>query len=260
MSHPLRCRCGALTGLVGQPRKASRGVCYCKDCQAFARYLGDPDRVLDSMGGTDVVATLAKYVSFTSGTDRLACLSLTDRGLLRWYANCCGTPIGNTLRNFRVPYVSLVHTCLGTPAGIEASFGPVRMRVNTKSATGHPKSMPLSQAGALLRFLPTVLLGRLDGSYKTTPFFTVDGTRLDLLKRLRELETPACPFANLPEPRGGRWGQGLTAAKMAECRWVKPELVGQFEFAEWTPDNHLRHSRFVALREDKDPREVTRER
>ena len=55
-------------------------------------------------------------------------------------------------------------------------------------------------------------------------------------------------------------GQGLTAAKMAECRWVKPELVGQFEFAEWTPDNHLRHSRFVALREDKNPRDVVRER
>jgi ATP-dependent DNA ligase len=47
---------------------------------------------------------------------------------------------------------------------------------------------------------------------------------------------------------------------MAECRWVKPELVGQFEFVEWTPDNHLRHSRFVALREDKNPRDVRSER
>ena len=85
-------------------------------------------------------------------------------------------------------------------------------------------------------------------------------SRLDLLRQLRKFETAACPFANLPEPKGGRWGQGLTAAKMAECRWVKPELVGQFEFAEWTPDNHLRHSRFVALREDKNPRNVVRER
>jgi bifunctional non-homologous end joining protein LigD len=33
-------------------------------------------------------------------------------------------------------------------------------------------------------------------------------------------------------------------------------LVGQFEFAEWTPDNHLRHSKFMALREDKDPKEI----
>lgn len=41
--------------------------------------------------------------------------------------------------------------------------------------------------------------------------------------------------------------------------WLKPALVGQFEFAEWTPDGHLRHSKFVALREDKDAREVKRE-
>jgi len=180
-----------LTGVVSQPRKASRGLCYCKDCQAFARYLGNPDTVLDDMGGTDVVATLAKYVSFTGGTDRLACLSLTDRGLLRWYASCCGTPIGNTLRNFRVPYVGLVHACLGTHAAIEASFGPVRMRVNTKSAMGHPKSMPLSQAAALLRFLPTVLLGRLDGSYRTTPFFTADGTPVAQRKVLTRTELAA---------------------------------------------------------------------
>src|SRR5262245_11236848 len=85
-------------------------------------------------------------------------------------------------------------------------------------------------------------------------------SRLDLLKQLRKLETATCPFANLPEPKGGRGGQRLTAAKMAECRWVRPELVGQFEFAEWTPDDHLRHSRFVALREDKNPRDVIRER
>jgi DNA ligase D-like protein (predicted ligase) len=85
-------------------------------------------------------------------------------------------------------------------------------------------------------------------------------SRLDLYQRLRKLDADVCPFANLPEPKGGRWGAGLTATKMAECRWVKPELVGQFEFVEWTPDNHLRHSRFVALREDRNPRDVVRER
>ena len=56
------------------------------------------------------------------------------------------------------------------------------------------------------------------------------------------------------------WGtNGLTAATMKKCRWVKPILAGQFEFTEWTPDNHLRHSRFVALRDVKDPTSVTRE-
>ena len=72
------------------------------------------------------------------------------------------------------------------------------------------------------------------------------------------METAECPFANLPETRSGRWGEGLTAEKMGVCRWLRPLLVGQFEFVEWTPDGHLRHSRFVALREDKNAREVRR--
>jgi ATP-dependent DNA ligase len=49
---------------------------------------------------------------------------------------------------------------------------------------------------------------------------------------------------------------GLTAAKMRECHWPRPVLVGQFEFAEWTGDDHLRHSKFIALREDKNARDV----
>ena len=46
---------------------------------------------------------------------------------------------------------------------------------------------------------------------------------------------------------------------MADCRWLKPVLVGQFEFLEWSGDNHLRHSKFVALREDKSAGDVKRE-
>jgi DNA ligase D-like protein (predicted ligase) len=83
--------------------------------------------------------------------------------------------------------------------------------------------------------------------------------REQLFRRFRGLQIATCPFANLPERMSGRWGQGLTAAKMKECRWLKPVLVGQFEFAEWTPDHHLRHSRFIALREDKDAKDVHRE-
>jgi DNA ligase D-like protein (predicted ligase) len=84
-------------------------------------------------------------------------------------------------------------------------------------------------------------------------------TREQLFKKFARLETADCPFANLPEAKSGRWGQGLTRAKMAECRWLKPSLVGQFEFVEWTPDDHLRHSRFVALRDDTPVRAVRRE-
>jgi bifunctional non-homologous end joining protein LigD len=84
-------------------------------------------------------------------------------------------------------------------------------------------------------------------------------SRDELFKRFQGLAREQCPFANLPEPRGGRWGEGLTAEKMKGCRWLKPALVGEFEFVEWTPDGHLRHSRFVGLREDKEPGQVVQE-
>jgi len=100
---------------------------------------------------------------------------------------------------------------------------------------------------------------RLMYAARTRSGFT-PAVRQQLLERFRGLETPQCPFANLPETRAGRWGEGLTAAKMENCRWLKPVLVGQFEFVEWTPDKHLRHSRFVALRDDKKAGEVGRER
>jgi len=58
----------------------------------------------------------------------------------------------------------------------------------------------------------------------------------ELFKELKPLEISACPFANLPEKKAGRWGAGLTSAKMAGCRWLKPQLIGQFEFVEWTED------------------------
>jgi DNA ligase D-like protein (predicted ligase) len=99
---------------------------------------------------------------------------------------------------------------------------------------------------------------RLIYAARTRNGFT-PATRNQLFKTFARLEIPECPFANLPEARSGRWGQGLTQSKMADCRWLKPALVGQFEFVEWTPDNHLRHSRFVALREDKPAQDVRRE-
>src|SRR4051794_37112214 len=85
------------------------------------------------------------------------------------------------------------------------------------------------------------------------------GVREQLFKKFRPLEISTCPFVNLPEAKSGRWGAGLTAAKMKDCRWLKPVLVAQIEFLEWTGENDLRHTKFVALREDKQARAVRRE-
>jgi DNA ligase D-like protein (predicted ligase) len=83
--------------------------------------------------------------------------------------------------------------------------------------------------------------------------------RAELLKKFAALQSKECPFENLPEKKAGRWGAGLTAAKMGQCRWLTPKLVGRFEFVEWTDDGHLRHSRFMGLRDDAQPKDVHRE-
>jgi DNA ligase D-like protein (predicted ligase) len=87
----------------------------------------------------------------------------------------------------------------------------------------------------------------------------VPASRRRILGRLRPLVTPECPFINLPETRQSRWGEGLTAADMAKCVWVRPELVAQIEFLEWTDGDHLRHSKFAGLRDDKNARSVVKE-
>jgi hypothetical protein len=164
-----------LKGHISHPEKVSRGVCYCKDCQAFAQFLGAPSDILDEMGGTDVVATLPKYVTFTQGMEALTCMSLTENGMLRWYTSCCNTPICNTPRDFKFSHVGLIHTCLANPTRtLDESFGPVRMRVNTKHAKGKPQSMPISTIASIIRFLSSVIRARLDGSYRHTPFFASD--------------------------------------------------------------------------------------
>jgi bifunctional non-homologous end joining protein LigD len=85
----------------------------------------------------------------------------------------------------------------------------------------------------------------------------VPRVRRELASRLKPLEIDLCPFANLPEKRRTQWA--LTSEEMKKCVWLRPELVAQIEFTEWTPDGHLRQATFVGLREDKDAKDVMRE-
>jgi ATP-dependent DNA ligase len=84
----------------------------------------------------------------------------------------------------------------------------------------------------------------------------VPQVRREVTSRFKALEINTCPFANLPERKRTQWA--LTKEEMKNCVWLKPQLVAQIEFTEWTPDGHLRHSKFVGLREDKEAREVVR--
>jgi bifunctional non-homologous end joining protein LigD len=87
----------------------------------------------------------------------------------------------------------------------------------------------------------------------------VPASRRQLFEKLRPLVKADCPFVNLPETHRSRWGEGLTADDMKKCVWLRPELVAQIEFLEWTESDHLRHSKFVGLRNDKDAQSVVKE-
>ncbi len=83
--------------------------------------------------------------------------------------------------------------------------------------------------------------------------------RRDVAKHFANLRTSECPFDNLPEKASARRGEAITRDVMKKIQWLRPRLVARIEFTEWTKGNHLRHSRFVALRSDKTAAEVVKE-
>jgi hypothetical protein len=135
----LRCRCGHVRGMAREisPSAGFRFVCYCTDCQAFARFLARPD-ALDPAGGTDIFQMAAGRVTLTAGTDALRCITLSGK-VLRWYADCCRTPIANTAASPRFPLVALIHSFMGDEAdgGSRVDLlGPPLCRLYERSATG----------------------------------------------------------------------------------------------------------------------------
>ncbi|MCZ4279851.1 DUF6151 family protein [Kiloniella laminariae] len=175
---PLSCSCGKVQGLAHNvsPGKGTRIVCYCDDCQAFARYLGRETEILDEYGGTDIYQLTPAQLKISHGAELLRSLRLTPDGLLRWYCDCCKTPVGNTF-SAGLPVVGLVHSFMGQKAKRSQNLGPVRSYVMGKYARGTPpgplhKGFPLK---LLLRVIPRAVANRLLGRHRPTPFFTPDG-------------------------------------------------------------------------------------
>jgi bifunctional non-homologous end joining protein LigD len=89
------------------------------------------------------------------------------------------------------------------------------------------------------------------------------GFNRELLQSLHaqflRVRTDTCPFANLPLAHKSRFGQGMTRAVMRTVTWLKPKLVAQIKFTEWTVEGILRHPVFLGLRKDKPAAAVRRE-
>lgn len=108
-----------------------------------------------------------------------------------------------------------------------------------------------------------ILVGTFDGGrllYAGKVGSGYDHARLKSLHaEFLRRRTTVCPFADLPRERKPRFGAGMTAREMREVTWLKPELVCQVRFTEWTDDGLLRHPVFLGLRDDKRAKDVVRE-
>jgi len=148
-------------------------ICYCDDCQAFLHRIGRAD-LLDARGGTDIVQLAPSAMVLDRGTDRVAGLQLREKGMNRWYASCCQTPLGNTLGP-RLPFIGVgleLFRGAADAAARDAAFGPPRGAGMAKFAIGGPlpgeANIPVRQIARILRL---VAVWKLTGKGWPHPFF-----------------------------------------------------------------------------------------
>jgi hypothetical protein len=172
---PLRCRCGHVRGAASDvsPSTGFRFVCYCRDCQAFARFLNRAD-VLGPAGGTDIFQMPPGRVKLTAGTDGIRCLRLSNK-VLRWYTDCCRTPIGNTAAGPRFPVIALAHSFMDHEDGRsrDEALGPPLCRIYEHSAVGPlpPNAPARASFRVFARRASKILDWWVRGLGQPTPFF-----------------------------------------------------------------------------------------
>ena len=174
---PLRCRCGAVRGVAIDVARSrgNRLVCFCDDCQAYARFLGTSG-VIDEHGGTDIFQMTPSQLQITSGQEHLCCVRLSSNGLMRWYTACCRTPVGNTLASARMPFVGVVHCFMDHEAdgrSRDEVLGEPIALVHGRFAIGRPprRAHPTAPTWLIVRSVGLILRAWLGGRHRPSPFF-----------------------------------------------------------------------------------------
>ena len=191
MAHDLDlgCTCGKLTGILRDvgPRQGNRYICHCDDCQAFARFLGRADEVLDEHAGTSVFQTRVARLSIATGTDRLAAIHLTDKPTLRWYATCCRTPLFNTTGSGKFPFLSVITFALDARRR-DAVLGPPLGHVFVDFAEGDTRALPKTATAVMMfRVLKRMAADLLSRDYRRSPLFDpANGKPVVTAERLSE--------------------------------------------------------------------------
>lgn len=196
MNISVECDCGQVKGSVNPKNlKGYRAVCLCDDCQAYAHYLNRAD-TLDINGGTDIIPATPSSYKFTSGFEKLNCVRLSDKGMYRWYAECCKTPMGNAMVSPSMPYIGIpahIFEKHNSKEMIETTFGPITERMQAQFAIGPlPKlAKKTVSAGFMFRVIKFILVAKIKGKGHPSPFFSDKGVPLKSAKILSPSERDA---------------------------------------------------------------------
>ncbi|WP_419739965.1 DUF6151 family protein [Ruegeria sp.] len=158
------CACGTLTGRITSDgaRLGTHAECFCRDCRAAQLYFGQPD---PAPGPVEVFQIAPDEVTIDSGAEHLAAMSLSPKGMLRWYAKCCNAPLATTPRTARFPFAGFIALRIDD----RARLGPIATRGFVPRPNGKQKHENL--APAVIGLLRRVIKSRLSGGWKNTPFF-----------------------------------------------------------------------------------------
>lgn len=166
---PFACRCGAVSGTLHdvRPHEGTHVVCHCASCARAMQLSGLGD---EAGGGVDLWQTTPDRIEITTGADRLIPVRLSPKGLFRWTAKCCDTPMVNTFGTPALPFAGLLTRNLSDPAPL----GPV---IAHGFVTG-PNGKQRHQNGGrvIWRMLKRTAAAKLSGRAKQTPFFNADGS------------------------------------------------------------------------------------
>ncbi len=174
---PLRCACGTVEAVAHNisPNRVNRVICGCRYCQAYARHLGRDHDLLDSYGGINVFQMSPRDLWFLGGGDHIACLRITKKGRLRWYADCCNTPIAVTFATRQIPFMGVNCAFIDrsvSNGALQEYLGPAAVRVNTRGKA--PDKGARRFLARLFRIGGLMSKWRLLGDYKYSPFFDID--------------------------------------------------------------------------------------
>ncbi|WP_120633209.1 DUF6151 family protein [Ruegeria sp. EL01] len=161
------CSCGSVQGHIKPDgiKSGTHAECFCSDCRAAQLYFDQPD---PAPGPVEILQISPEAIEFHQGTENLAAMQLSPKGMYRWYVTCCNAPVANTFKTPKFPFVGVIVDRIADPAAL----GPVTSRGSVPQPDGTQKHEKIGSA--IFKLFKRAAKSRLTGGWKSTPFFNTE--------------------------------------------------------------------------------------